>query len=268
MNNNLALKKFKLRRFDDFFKMSIVLNAIAAILSFLIIHLTSSDANYKVLVAMYLIVSFVFWVEIRMRLSNIFKDNYLMIHRQRSGYKSDIDYNVKGLLVSLSMVLIASLIFNLGWILAIFIVANAGLIVLEMKLFYERKPKISQPIDEKIADLRVEIISIFYKLSLEKMRSTEKIYRISVYLDLGELDYFLNHTDLIEEMYDELRAKIDQLKNESDLYNLNCFIFSLTCRAYLYASDRGQADLVSSLKEKAVTTAVIENRYEVMRYLD
>ena len=268
MNNNLALKKFKLRRFDDFFKMSIVLNAIAAILSFLIIHLTSSDANYKVLVAMYLIVSFVFWVEIRMRLSNIFRDNYLMFHRQRSGYKIDIDYNVKGLLVSLSMVLIASLIFNLGWILAIFIVANAGLIVLEMKLFYERKQKISQPIDEKIADLRVEIISIFHKLSLEKMRSMEKIYRISVYLDLGELDYFLNHTDLIEEMYDELRAKIDQLKNESDLYKLNCFIFSLTCRAYLYASDRGQADLVSSLKEKAVTTAVIENRYEVMRYLD
>lgn len=110
----------------------------------------------------------------------------------------------------------------------------------------------------KIADLREEIISIFYKLSLEKMRSTEKIYRISVYLDLGELDYFLNYTDLIEKMYDYLRAKIDQLKNESDLYNLNCFIFSLTCRAYLYTSDCGQADLVSSLKEKAVTTAVIE----------
>ena len=266
MNNNLASKKFKLRRFDDFFKMSIVLNAIAAILSLLIIHLTSSDENYTVLVAMYLIVSFVFWIEIRMRLSNIFKDNYLTF--QRSGYKIDIDYNVKGLLVSLSMVLIASLIFNLGSILAIFIVANAGLIILEMKLFYERKPKISQPIDEKIADLRVEIISIFYKLSLEKMRSTEKIYRISVYLDLGELDYFLNYTDLIEKMYDELRAKIDRLKNESALYKLNCFIFRLTCRAYLYASDRGQADLVSSLKEKAVTTAVIENRYDAMRYLD
>lgn len=166
------------------------------------------------------------------------------------------------------MVLITSILFNLCWILAIFIVANACLIVPEMKLFYDQKPTISQPIYEKIADLRVEIISIFYKLSLEKMRSMEKIYRISVYLDLGELDYFLNHTDLIEKMYDYLRAKIDQLKNESDLYNLNCFIFSLTCRAYLYASDHGQADLVSSLKEKAVTAAVIENRYEVMRYLD
>lgn len=112
MTNDSNRKKFKFRRFDDFFKMSIVLNTIAAILSFIIIHLTSSDENYTVLVAMYLIVSFVFWIEIRLRLSNIFKDNYLMFHRHRSGYKSDIDYNVKGLLVSLSMVLIASLIFN------------------------------------------------------------------------------------------------------------------------------------------------------------
>lgn len=268
MTNISTRKKFKFRRSDDFFKMSIVLNAISAILSFLIIHLTSNDENYKILVAMYLIVSFVFWVEIRMRLSNIFKDNYLMFHRQRSGYKSDIDYNVKELIINLSMVLIISILFNLGPTLIIFIVANAGLIIPEMKLFYEQKPKISQPIDEKIADLRVKIISIFYKISLEKMRSTEKIYCISVYLDLGELDYFLNHTDLIEKMYDELRAKIDQLKNESDLYKLNCFIFGLTCRAYLYASDHGQADLVSSLKEKAVTTAVIEDVYDAMRYLD
>ena len=261
-------KPVKFRRFGFFFYASIFVNAVLATGLYVMHNVLSLDESQMPMIAMYLIVSFVFWIEIRMRLSNIFKDNYLTFHRQRSGYKSDIDYNVKELLISLSMVSIASLIFNLGWILAIFIVANAGLIILEMKLFYERKQKISQPIDEKIADLRVEIISIFHKLSLEKMRSTEKIYRISVHLDLGELDYFLNHTDLIEKMYDELRAKIDQLKNESDLYNLNCFIFSLTCRAYLYASDRGQADLVSSLKEKAVTTAVIENRYEVMRYLD
>ena len=186
MTNISTRKKFKFRRSDDFFKMSIVLNAISAILSFLIIHLTSNDENYKILVAMYLIVSFVFWVEIRMRLSNIFKDNYLMFHRQRSGYKSDIDYNVKELIINLSMFLITSILFNLGPTLIIFIVANAGLIITEMKLFYEQKPEISQPIDEKIADLRVEIISIFYKISLEKMRNTEKIYRISVYLDLGE----------------------------------------------------------------------------------
>lgn len=268
MTNVSNRKKFKFRRFDDFFKMSIVLNAIAAILSFLIIHLTSSDENYKVLVAMYLIFSFVFWTEIRMRLSNIFKDNYLIFHRQRTGYKSDIDYNRKELIITLSIVLITSTLFNLGPTLIIFIAANASLIVAEMKHFFEQKPKIEESIDEKIADLRAEIISIFYKSSLEKMRSMEKLDRISMYLDLGELDYFLNHTDLIEKMYDYLRSKIDQLKNESDQLKLNCFVFSLTCRASLYAIDRGQADLVSSLKEKAVHTAVIENLYDAMRYLD
>lgn len=261
-------KPVKFRRFGFFFYASIFVNAVLATGLYVMHNVLSLDESQMPVIAMYLIFSFVFWDEVNLRLVRVIKDIYLMTDRNRTGYKVDVDYNGRQLIVTTVLILIGSMICNTQLDLLWFGAVNLGLIMTEMSIFIKQKPKIEEPIDVKIADLRVEIISIFYKLSLEKMRSTEKIYRISVYLDLGELDYFLNHTDLIEKMYDYLRAKTDQLKNESDLYNLNCFIFSLTCRAYLYASDCGQADLVSSLKEKAVTTAVIENRYEVMRYLD
>ena len=164
--------------------------------------------------------------------------------------------------------ILLALVFNTYLILIWFTGANLGLIATEIAIFIKQEPKISRPIDEKIADLRAEIISIFYKDRLMKLIDAEKIDRIELYLNLGELDYFLNHTDLIEKMYDELRSKIDQLKNETRQFAFDVFLFKLSCLASLHAIENDQSDFMLELKHKTINAAVTNNLYDIMRYLD
>lgn len=120
----------------------------------------------------------------------------------------------------------------------------------------------------KIADLREEIISIFYKSNLEKLRSAESLDRVNFYLELGELDYFLNHSNLIEEHYEDLRERADNLTNESNQLEFNFFVFKITCLAALHAFENDRSDFLQDLKSKATKSTTITNLYDVMRYLD
>ena len=146
--------------------------------------------------------------------------------------------------------------------------ANLGLIAAEMTIFVKQKPRLSRPIDEKIADLRAEIISIFYKDSLMKLIDAEKIDRIELYLKLGELDYFLNYTDLIDTFQEGLKERIDRLKNETRQLEFDFFLFEISCLACLHAVENDQSDFMLELKSKTINAAITNNLYDIMRYLD
>ena len=268
MTNDLTAKKFKFRRFDFFDHLSFAFNAILAIVFLIISCSLHRSDQYQIVLTAYLIISVVFWIDARLRLSRLIKDVYLTNDRHRSGYKDDIASNAIEFLLSIITPILLAPVFNLYEILIWFIGMNLGLIAVEMTIFVKQKPKISRSIDEKIADLRAEIISIFYKRSLEKMIDAKKIDRIEMYLKLGELDYFLNHTDLIEKMYDELRSKIDQLKNETRQFAFDVFLFKLSCLASLHAIENDQSDFMLELKHKTINAAVTNNLYDIMRYLD
>ena len=268
INNYTLNKSIKFRRFSFFDRLSFAFNAILAIVFLIISCSLHRSDQYQIVLTAYLIVSVVFWIDARLRLSRLIKDVYLTNDRHRSGYKDDIASNAKEFLLSIITPILLAPVFNLYEILIWFIGMNLGLIAAEMTIFVKQKPKISRSIDEKIADLRAEIISIFYKRSLEKMIDTEKIDRIEMYLNLGELDYFLNHTDLIEEMYEELRSKIDQLKNETRQFAFDVFLFKLSCLASLHAIENDQSDFMLELKHKTINAAVTNNLYDLMRYLD
>lgn len=268
INNSTLNKSIKFRRFSFFDRLSFVVNLILMLILMLTNFNSNLDTGYRAVIATYLIVSFIFWIDARLRLSRIIKDIYLTTDRHRSCYKDDILRNTKEFALSMIAPILLAPVFNTYSILIWFAGANLGLIAAEMTIFVKQKPKLSRPIDEKIADLRAEIISIFYKRSLEKMIDAEKIDRIEMYLNLGELDYFLNHTDLIEKMYDELRSKIDQLKNETRQFAFDVFLFKLSCLASLHAIENDQSDFMLELKHKTINAAVTNNLYDIMRYLD
>lgn len=268
MNNYTLNKSIKFRRFSFFDRLSFIVNLVLAIVLMIVNFNSNFDTGYGAVIATYLIVSFIFWIDARLRLSRLIKDVYLTNDRHRSGYKDDIVLNAKEFLLSIITPILLAPVFNLYEILIWFVGMNLGMIAAEMTIFVKQKPKISRSIDEKIADLRAEIISIFYKSSLEKMIDAEKIDRIEMYLNLGELDYFLNHTDLIEKIYDELRSKIDQLKNETRQFEFDVFLFKLSCLASLHAIENERSDFMLKLKHKTINAAITNDLYDIMRYLD
>lgn len=268
INNSTLNKSIKFRSFSFFDRLSFAFNAILAIVFLIISCSLHLSDQYQIVLTAYLIVSVVFWIDARLRLSRLIKDVYLTNDRHRSGYEDDIASNTKEFLLSIVTPILLAPVFNLYEILIWFIGMNLGLIAAEITIFVKQKPKLSRPIDEKIADLRAEIISIFYKDSLMKLIDAEKIDRIELYLNLGELDYFLNHTDLIEKMYDELRSKIDQLKNETRQFAFDVFLFKLSCLASLHAIENDQSDFMLESKHKTINAAVTNNLYDIMRYLD
>lgn len=268
INNSTLNKLIKFRRFSFFDRLSLVVNLVLAIVLMLANFNSNFNADYTAVITTYLIVSFIFWIDARLRLSRIIRDIYLTTNHYRSGYKDDIVLNAKEFALSMIASILLALVFDAYSIFIWFAGANLGLIAAEIAIFVKQKPKLSRPIDEKIADLRAEIISIFYKRSLEKMIDAKKIDRIEMYLNLGELDYFLNHTDLIEKMYDELRSKIDQLKNETRQFAFDVFLFKLSCLASLHAIENDQSDFMLELKNKTINAAVTNNLYDIMRYLD
>ena len=268
MTNDLTAKKFKFRRFDFFDHLSFAFNAILAIV-FLIINcsLHRSD-QYQIVLTAYLIVSVVFWIDARLRLSRIIKDIYLTTNRHRSCYKDDILRNTKEFALSMIAPILLAPVFNTYSILIWFAGANLGLIAAEITIFIKQKPAIEESIDEKIADLRAEIILVFYKESLMKMIEAEKIDRIEAYLKLGELDYFLNHTDLIDTFQEGLKERIDRLKNETRQSEFDFFLFEISCLACLHAVENDQSDFMLELKSKTINAVITNDLYDIMRYLD
>lgn len=269
MINNYTLNKLiKFRRFSFFDRLSLVVNLVLAIVLMIVNFNSNFDTGYRAVIATYLIVSFIFWIDARLQLSRIIKDIYLTIDRYRSGYKDDIVLNAKKFALSIIAPILLAIVFNTYSILIWFTGANLGLIAAEIAIFVKQKPKLSRPIDEKIADLREEIISIFYKDSLMKLIDSEKIDRIEVYLKLGELDYFLNHTDLIDTFQEGLKERIDRLKNETRQPEFDFFLFEISCLACLHAVENDQSDFMLELKHKTINAAVTNNLYDIMRYLD
>ena len=145
---------------------------------------------------------------------------------------------------------------------------NLGMLAAEMTIFAEQKPKIKEPINEKIANLRSEIINLFYS-QIDKRLSEEITDErlIGVCLNLAELDYYLNHTDLLEEDYEELRSESDEIDKNRSL-SVDFIVFKLTCKALLHFTGHDQGDKVHALKERAISTANLSSLYDVMRYLD
>lgn len=268
INNYTLNKSIKFRRFSFFDRLSFIVNLVLAIVLMIVNFNSNFDTGYRAVIATYLIVSFIFWIDARLRLSRLIKDVYLTNDRHRSGYKDDIVLNAKEFLLSIITPILLAPVFNLYEILIWFVGMNLGLIAAEMTIFVEQKPKLSRPIDEKIADLRAEIISIFYKRSLEKMIDAEKINRIEMYLNLGELDYFLNYTDLIEKSYKDLKERIDQLKTETRQFEFDVFLFKLSCLSSLHAIENDQSDFMLKLKHKTINAAITNDLYDLMRYLD
>ena len=226
------------------------------------------NADYTAVITTYLIVSFIFWIDARLRLSRVIRDIYLTTDRYRSGYKDDIVLNAKEFALSMIAPILLAPVFDAYSIFIWFAGANLGLIAAEIAIFVKQKRRLSRPIDEKIADLRAEIISIFYKDSLMKLIDAEKIDRIELYLKLGELDYFLNHTDLIDTFQEGLKERIDRLKNETRQPEFDFFLFEISCLACLHAVENDQSDFMLELKSKTINAAITSNLYDIMRYLD
>lgn len=268
INNSTLNKSIKFRRFSFFDRLSFAFNAILAIVFLIISCSLHRSDQYQIVLTAYLIVSVMFWIDARLRLSRIIKDIYLTTNRYRSGYKDDIVRNAKEFALSIIAPILLAIVFNTYSILIWFTGANLGLIAAETTIFVKQKPKLSRSIDEKIADLRAEIISIFYRSSLEKMIEAEKIDRIELYLKLGELDYFLNHTDMIKKYYEDLKEKIDRFKNETRQSEFDFFLFEISCIANLHAVENDQSDFMLELKSKTINAAITNNLYDIMRYLD
>lgn len=268
INNSTLNKSIKFRRFSFFDRLSLVVNLVLAIVLMLANFNSNFNAGYTAVITTYLIVSFIFWIDARLRLSRVIRDIYLTTDRYRSGYKDDIVLNAKKFALSIIAPILLAIVFNTYSILIWFTGANLGLIAAETTIFIKQKPKLSRPIDEKIADLRAEIISIFYKDSLMKLIDAEKIDRIELYLKLGELDYFLNYTDLIDTFQEGLKERIDQLKNETRQPEFDFFLFEISCLACLHAVENDQSDFMLELKSKTINAAITSNLYDIMRYLD
>lgn len=268
INNSTLNKLIKFRRFSFFDRLSLVVNLVLAIVLMLANFNSNFNADYTAVITTYLIVSFIFWIDARLRLSRVIRDIYLTTNRYRSGYKDDIMLNAKKFALSIIAPILLAIVFNTYSILIWFNGANLGLIAAETTIFVKQKPKISRPIDEKIADLRAEIISIFYKDSLMKLIDAEKIDRIELYLKLGELDYFLNYTDLIDTFQEGLKERIDRLKNETRQPEFDFFLFEISCLACLHAVENDQSDFTLELKSKTINADITSNLYDIMRYLD
>lgn len=268
INNSTLNKLIKFRRFSFFDHLSLVVNLVLAIVLMLANFNSNFNAGYIAVITTYLIVSFIFWIDARLRLSRVIRDIYLAKNRYRSGYKDDIVRNAKEFALSMIAPILLAIVFNTYSILIWFTGANLGLIAAETTIFIKQKPKLSRPIDEKIADLRAEIISIFYKDSLMKLIDAEKIDRIELYLKLGELDYFLNYTDLIDTFQEGLKERIDRLKNETRQSEFDFFLFEISCLACLHAVENDQSDFMLELKSKTINAAITNNLYDIMRYLD
>ena len=101
-----------------------------------------------------------------------------------------------------------------------------------------------------------------------KLIEAEKIDRIKLYLKLGELDYFLNYTDLIDTFQEGLKERIDRLKNETRQPEFDFFLFEISCLACLHAVENDQSDFMLELKSKTINAAITNNLYDIMRYLD
>ena len=268
INNSTLNKSIKFRRFSFFDRLSFMVNLVLAIVLMIVNFNSNFDTDYRAVIAKYLIVSFIFWIDARLRLSRVIRDIYLTTNRYRSGYKDDIVLNAKKFALSIIAPILLAIVFNTYLILIWFTRANLGLIAAETTIFIKQKPKLSRPIDEKIADLRAEIISIFYKDSLMKLIDAEKIDRIELYLKLGELDYFLNYTDLIDTFQEGLKERIDRLKNETRQPEFDFFLFEISCLACLHAVENDQSDFMLELKSKTINAAITSNLYDIMRYLD
>lgn len=268
INNSTLNKLIKFRRFSFFDRLSLVVNLVLAIVLMLANFNSNFNADYTAVITTYLIVSFIFWIDARLRLSRVIRDIYLTTNRYRSGYKDDIVRNAKEFALSMIAPILLAPVFDAYSIFIWFIGMNLGLIAAEMTIFVKQKPRLSRPIDEKIADLRAEIISIFYKDSLMKLIDAEKIDRIELYLKLGELDYFLNHTDLIDTFREGLKERIDRLKNETRQLEFDFFLFEISCLACLHAVENDQSDFMLELKSKTINAAITNNLYDIMRYLD
>lgn len=268
INNSTLNKSIKFRSFSFFDRLSFMVNLVLAIVLIIINFNSNFNAGYTAVITTYLIVSFIFWIDARLRLSRIIRDIYLMTDRHRSGYKDDIVTNTKEFALSMIAPILLAPVFNTYSILIWFTGANLGLIAAEIAIFVKQKPKLSRPIDEKIADLRAEIISIFYKDSLMKLIEAEKIDRIELYLKLGELDYFLNHTDMIKKYYEDLKEKIDRFKNETRQSEFDFFLFEISCIANLHAVENDQSDFMLELKSKTMNAVITNDLYDIMRYLD
>lgn len=268
INNSTLNKSIKFRRFSFFDRLSFMVNLVLAIVLMIVNFNSNFDTDYRAVIATYLIVSFIFWIDARLRLSRVIRDIYLTTNRYRSGYKDDIVLNAKKFALSIIAPILLAIVFNTYSILIWFTGANLGLIAAETMIFVKQKPKLSRPIDEKIADLRAEIISIFYKDSLMKLIDAEKIDRIELYLKLGELDYFLNYTDLIDTFQEGLKERIDRLKNETRQPEFDFFLFEISCLACLHAVENDQSDFMLELKSKTINAAITNNLYDIMRYLD
>lgn len=268
INNSTLNKLIRFRRFSFFDRLSLVVNLVLAIVLMLANFNSNFNADYTAVITTYLIVSFIFWIDARLRLSRVIRDIYLTTDRYRSGYKDDIVLNAKEFALSMIAPILLAPVFDAYSIFIWFAGANLGLIAAEIAIFVKQKRRLSRPIDEKIADLRAEIISIFYKDSLMKLIDAEKIDRIELYLKLGELDYFLNHTDLIDTFQEGLKERIDRLKNETRQPEFDFFLFEISCLACLHAVENDQSDFMLELKSKTINAAITSNLYDIMRYLD
>lgn len=259
-------KKIKFRRFDFFDYVSIIVNVLSAI--FLLFVNNASTLEDKFVLVTYLIFSVMLWTDVKLRLSRVSKDLYLISDRHRLGYRDDIMSNGKEIILSLIVPVCLAPPLDQVTSLVWFACMNLGMLAAEMTIFAEQKPKIKEPIDEKIANLRAEIINLFYS-QIDKRLSEEITDErlIGVCLNLAELDYYLNHTNLLEEDYEELRSELDEIDKNRRL-PVDFIVFKLTCKALLHSTGHDQGAKVRALKERAIDTANLSSLYGIMRYLD
>lgn len=139
INISTLNKSIKFRRFSFFDRLSFMVNLVLAIVLMIINFNSNFNAGYTAVITTYLIVSFIFWIDARLRLSRIIRDIYLMTDRHRSGYKDDIVTNTKEFALSMIAPILLAPVFNTYLILIWFTGANLGLIATEIAIFIKQK---------------------------------------------------------------------------------------------------------------------------------
>lgn len=260
-------KTVNLRRFSIFDYMSLVCMLIP--IAYAVYEIRSSDFSIgqSALIVICTAISYFVWFDMRHRLSIVGKDMHLIADRGRAGYHEDLWSNAKIALIESVVVAGTSLFIEFQWILLLFVGLNLGLLAAEMTIYAEEKPAIKEQLSNENAKLRAQIISVFYNYHREALLAGEQFESAEQYLVLSELDYYLNHMNLSEDDYRDLRARLDDTNLDREL-DVNFFLFKISCEALRHSFENEKTEQLCEMKERTIRSSKFRSVYDVMRYLD
>lgn len=203
-----------------------------------------------------------FWFQLYEKVKDLIVEVYLMEKRCRYGYIQSITQNFIYSLFLVSIIYVASYLFEQTTIGFLVIGVTILISIVSSILFLKGKKPINHvPVD--VAMRRRAIIDLFksrYGFEIKLIRDLAVIESsVTTIIKLGYLDYYLN----VMQCYDD-RMKLDlnvaYLDKDKFFYDLEKQIFN-------YAVDHEQVDVLNNCVSKAIK-AVVHRRIDIAHYLD